>query len=93
MMESYWRVQKARLKEDIVLRFAEADAIGSRIAYIFGGKGQKKSDVLTPYEAFPELFEEEKARIERAEEKRALELHKAQMEAFAARWNRRRSKE
>ena len=89
MMESNYRLRKAHLKEEIVLRFAEADAIGSRIAYIFGGKGRKKSDVLMAHEVFPELFEEEKERIDRAEEKRAVEVHKAQMMAFAARWNKR----
>lgn len=92
IIESRQRVKKERIKTEIVLKFAEADAISSRIAYLFGGKGRRKSDILTAHKMFPELFEEERKQAEKEEEARALELHKAQMQAFAARWNMRRKK-
>ena len=86
MMESSKRREEARLKQDIILRFTEADAIASRIGRLFSGKG----DTLQVYDAFPDLFDKEKDAAEEAIEERELERQKATMMAYAARWNKQR---
>lgn len=78
------------LKQEIGLRFTEADAISSRIAYILSGKKGNADNILTPYDVYPELFKEEKEAADKKKEEAALAMHKAQMAAFAAKWNNRR---
>lgn len=90
MMESHDRVQLEETKQDILLRFAHADAVSSRIGYVFGDtKKRRQEDIVQPWTMFPSLFKTEAQKQKEAEEARRAELHKRQMEAFAARWNKR----
>lgn len=80
--------EERRQKEEIQLRFIQAEAVASRIGYLFTDKKKRKaSDILQPWDVYPSLFAEEVKVIKDREEKAALEAHKQQMEAYAARWN------
>lgn len=89
------RIENER-REKLLLEFGIADAIASRIAFVFTDpKKRSESDILQPWERFPELFEKERDQIEKAiqhrRNKQELEEYKTSMSAFAERWNQRRA--
>lgn len=81
---------KIRATEEFVL----ANAISSRIAYLFNDpKKRRKTDILEVWDVWPDLFNDEREATKKAEERKALAIHKQQMEAYAARWNAKRKKD
>lgn len=98
LMDSADRVERDRVKRDVLHRFVEAEAISTRIAFFFADAEKRKpEDILQPYDVYPDLFEKEQ---ELAEEKREeaksaredaeIERQKAQMMAFAIKHNKAR---
>ena len=81
-------------KEQISVAFAEAEATSSRIAYIFTDpKKRNKKNIVMPWDLYPELFIDEKEEDQQLNDDLALQKHKADMAAFAARWNKRNQKQ
>jgi len=83
--------ETADFKRSIVTQFVQANAIASRIAIVFTEKKKRREEaVLQPWDVWPELFIDEREEVEKAQEEKAQEMHKRQMELFAARWNAKR---
>ena len=90
MMTSYDEVKESELKQEVELRFIHADAVATRIGFMFTDeKKRKKSDILQPWNAYPRLFEGEKELSEEVESKENLEQQKRAMEAYASAWRNR----
>lgn len=76
--------ERRKLKEKVTLIFMQAEAVSTRIAFLFGdSKKRKKSDILQPWNVYPDLFGEEKDLMEQAEEADNLAKQKAAMEYYA----------
>ena len=89
LMASIDREEDRKLKEEVKLRFVHAEATASRIGWLFTDKNKRReSDLYQPWDAYPELYEDEKELSWELKEDAALQLHKQQMEAYAARWNK-----
>ena len=92
ILDAYDQKLKAEQKRDAELAFVLADAIGSRIGYLFGDeKKRSERDILQPWDAYPELFALEK--IENTAKREAIELekYKTGLAAYATRWNARKN--
>lgn len=92
ILDAYDQKLKAEQKRDAELAFVLADAIGSRIGYLFGDeKKRSEKDILQPWDAYPELFTLEK--IENTAKREAIELekYKTGLAAYATRWNARKN--
>lgn len=92
ILEAYDQKLKAEQKRDAELAFVLADAIGSRIGYLFGDeKKRSEKDILQPWDVYPELFALEK--IENTVKREAIELekYKTGFAAYATRWNARKN--
>ena len=77
-------------KAKIELQFFTAQAISSRIGYIFGDeKKRRSSDILQPWDVYPDLFEDKTEEIESYQNQVALQKYKTGLAAYAARWNER----
>ena len=83
-------------KDEISRLFTLADAISSRVGYIFADpKKRNSSDILQPWDYYPELFKDEKAKVYGEDEEEEsvadpeLEAYKARMAIGIARWNKR----
>lgn len=91
VMEAKNREERHQYKQQISLIFSSAEAVSSRIGYLFTEeKKRRKSQIVQPWDIFPELYKEEKRESEKAEEAAAIEQQKLQMTAFMERWNARR---
>ena len=94
MIESYDRMRLQKQKENVLRDFALADVIGNRIGVLFTDKKKRKdTDLVKPWQIWPGLFaeEEQKGGGQNAEAKdKSADVHKAQLQAFAQRWNNRR---
>ena len=87
-MAAYDRKHKEDVKQQIANSFTLADAISTRIAYLFEDpKTRREENILQPWDVFPELFEERKEEAEEKKRLRELERYKAKMALYAARWN------
>lgn len=90
LMEAYDKHELKMMKQDIIVGFAIADAIATRVAYFFSDeKKRKESDIVQPWDAFPAMFREQKRRAEVSRQDGQLARFKTDMAAFADRWNRR----
>ena len=88
LVEASVRKEKDELKDRIRLGFVEADAIASRVGYLFTEKKKRRDkDVIMPWDVYPELFKDEKEKTEQKANDADLVAQKAVMEAYAARWN------
>ena len=84
-------------KEEISRLFTLADAISSRVGFIFSDpKKRNSSDIIQPWDCYPELFKDEKAKAYGEDEDEEsniadpeLEAYKARMAIGIARWNKR----
>ena len=77
-------------KEQISIAFAEAEATASRIAFLFTDpKKRNKKNIIMPWDLYPDLFIDEQAAEQQINDDMALQKHKADMAAFAARWNKK----
>lgn len=77
-------------KAKIELQFFTAQAISSRIGYIFGDEKKRSiSDILQPWDVYPDLFENKTEEIEQKQNEVALQKYKTGLAAYAARWNER----
>ena len=94
VMESAERVKEEALRRDVNLAFVQASANSSRIGFILTDpKKRREKDILQPWDVFPSLFEQSKEKRESAVDEQMMALHKAQMQAVAAKWNKRRKEE
>lgn len=90
MMEAHDKKRERRFKDLVLLGHATADAIATRVAYFFTEpKKRRESDIVQPWDSFPALFEEERNKPSGSKHDAELEKYKADMKAFAERWNRR----
>lgn len=90
ILDAYDQKLKAEQKRDAELAFVLADAIGSRIGYLFGDeKKRSEKDILQPWDVYPDLFMQEKIENTAKREAIALEKYKTGLAAYAARWNAR----
>lgn len=87
--------QKAHdFKEQISIVFANAEATASRVAFVFTDpKKRNKKNIVMPWDLYPQLFSEEHAAEQQINDEMALQKHKADMAAFAARWNKRKQEQ
>ena len=90
MLEAYQNKRKKQFKDDVLIGFASADAIATRVAYFFTeSKKRKQSDIIQPWDSFPSLFDNPNAKASTDTRNAEMEKYKANMKAFAERWNRR----
>jgi hypothetical protein len=101
-VEEYWNLTlreiydvldafEQKRKQTALDIFALADAISSRVGYILNDpKKRHESDILRPWDLYPYLFEEEKAKYEQREITTAMERRKVDMERRIEELNRRR---
>lgn len=90
MMEAYNAERKRQFKDDVLIGFASADAIATRVAYFFTEpKKRRESDIVQPWDSFPSLFEDQQKKTSEKKRNAEMEKYKAGMIAFAERWNRR----
>lgn len=79
-----------KMKQDVIISFAGADAIATRVAYFFSDeKKRRESDIVMPWDRFPSLFEDKQEEIEEKKRQTETERYKANLKAYAERWNRR----
>lgn len=85
LLESYARMERRRIKEQIVARFQLADRVGLHIQRLF----DNKNTITLPYpwDLYPELFAEEKTAFEVQQQTEQLEQFKASRKAYAERYN------
>lgn len=90
MMEAYNKQRKQRFKDEVLIGFATADAIATRVAYFFTEpKKRRESDLIHPWNSFPSLFTDPQKKASENKRDAELEKYKANMKAYAERWNRR----
>lgn len=90
MMQVYDHIRQVERKEKIQTQFILANAISTRIGFIFGDeKKRRESDVLQPWDVAPDLFEDQTKEIEQRRSEVELAKYKAGFAAYAARWNER----
>lgn len=89
VIESHQRKTRQAQTIKIEQLFVLAEAIGSRIAYLFSEQ-KDTSIVMQPWDAYPQLFAEEKRLAEQSEEERQLEAYKEARRQHAARFNQMR---
>lgn len=94
MIESYDKTRLREQKENVLRDFALADVIGNRIGVLFTDKKKRKdTDLVKPWQIWPGLFSEEEQKLETQNAEKqdhSADVHKAQLQAFAQRWNNRR---
>lgn len=91
VMESHYREVKQKEKVKIERLFVLAEAIGTRVAFIFSdSKEEAKDCVLWPWDAYPELFSKEKEQRDDFEEGREFQEYKDARRRHAAEFNKRR---
>lgn len=90
MMSAYDKMRETKFKDSVYIGFATADAIATRVGSIFTDpKKRRDAKITQPWDSFPELFTREQEKAQEREENADMELYKANMRAFADRWNRR----
>ena len=79
-----------QMRADVITAFGGADAIATRIAYFFSDPKTRNDEmIIHPWDRFPKLFDDVKEMAEEKKVQRQIEKQKADMIAFAERWNRR----
>lgn len=73
-IDSFNRVKKIEFKQQTEQFFTLADVIGNRIASLFAEKGSV--DMVFPWDAYPNLFTEDKAEYDRWKREEELENYK-----------------
>jgi len=87
-IESYLRVRKYEQKVSVGQLFTLADAISTRVAFLFDpSEAKSDDDILKPWDIYPELFKEEMERDQKRKQSIELAQFKASREAFAQRLN------
>ena len=90
MMEAYQNSRKQQFKDRVLIGFAEADAIATRVAYFFSdSKKRRDGDIVQPWDSFPALFEDQRQTTAERRQNAEMQKFKADMKAYAERWNRR----
>lgn len=88
---SYKRRQTVGEKLKIEQLFTLADAIGTRVAFLFTGKeDQDSSKIMQPWDVYPELFAEDKEIAEKYREEIEFEKYKEARKRHAMEFNKRR---
>lgn len=85
-IESRYRQDKQNLKEKILLNYALADRIGLYVAKVVGDSNNE-IEIPQPWDAFPDLFSDEKTAVEEKKRQHEMELYKAKMIDYALRHN------
>ena len=91
-IEAYQKRKAAKHKMDVDDLFVLADAIASRISYVFDndkGKGDYYNAVVQPWQYYPDLYKDDRQAADEAVEKAKLEEIRQSRKDFAARWNKR----
>lgn len=89
VIESHRRKKKREQTMKIERLFVLAEVIVNRVAYGFSEK-KDPSNLVQPWDMYPQLFPEEKRSAERAQEEQELENYKEARRKHAAEFNRRR---
>lgn len=91
ILDAHDKKVKAEQKRDTELAFVLAGAISSRIGYIFADeKKRSETDILWPWDVYPELFALEKMEVMAERKARQLNNYKTGLAAYASRWNARK---
>lgn len=88
-IKSYQRKIRQQQIKEIEQLFVLAEAIGSRVAYIFTEKKDPQS-ILQPWDAYPQLFAEQEQFAQEAAEEREFDRYKEARRRHATEHNRRR---
>ena len=89
---SYKRKQTTIEKLKIEQLFTLADAIGTRVAFLFTGKeDQDSSKIMQPWDVYPELFAEDKELAEEYQKEIEFEKYKEARKRHALEFNKRRT--
>lgn len=90
IMEANQRKHKKDFKEKVERDFTLAEAIVSRIGYIFADeKKRRNARIYQPWDAYPDLFVIEAEEARQVKETAELQNYKSGFAAYAARWNMR----
>ena len=81
-------MEMRRKKERISELFVLGEVTANRIVYGFSSK-RSESDLLQPWNYYPDLFEDKSEKIEEQREMRELEQYKARFNRAVASWNKR----
>lgn len=88
IIESKTRMTKTEEKVKAGHIFVLANAISSRIAYFFANEKDRTEDmILQPWEAYPELFSEEKEHITQQKDDKEMELQRQRVIDWANHMN------
>lgn len=85
MIESHNRVTIQKQKEKIVESYRLSQMIANNVSLLLS-KDAKPLDV---WDYAPELFKDERARVEKARQEQEMRMHKERMRAFAESHNRK----
>lgn len=90
ILEAAGRKHRREFKEKVERDFTLAEAIASRVGYVFTDKKHREdADLFQPWNAYPELFVREQAEAKEKKEVVALHNYKSGFAAYAERWNKR----
>lgn len=89
LIESFNRVYIQKKKDEIIGQYRLSQMIANQVSTLVSNDAK----ILDVWEYAPELFSEERARVEEQKRHQQALLHKEQMRAFAERFNAIRSTE
>lgn len=85
MIESYNRVKIQERKEKIIDSYRLSQMIANNVSLLLS----KDAKPLEVWDYAPELFQDEKAQVEKARQEQEMKMHKERMRAFAESHNRK----
>ena len=85
LIESYNRVRIQKQKEKIVESYRLSQMIANNVSLLLS----KEAKPLDVWDYAPELFQKERAQVEKARQEQEMKMHKERMRAFAESHNRK----
>ncbi len=85
MIESHNRITIQKQKEKIVESYRLSQMIANNVSLLLS----KEAKLLDVWDYAPELFKEERAKVEKARQEQEMRMHKERMRAFAESHNRK----
>lgn len=92
IIDSCNRMEILKKKDRVLELFVLAEATANRIIYGFNSK-HSESDLIQPWNFYPELFEDKSEELEKHREMIELENYKARFNKGVEAWNRRFERE
>ncbi|WP_269477758.1 hypothetical protein [Hominibacterium faecale] len=90
-LNSHYRTIRQKEKVNIERLFVLAEAIGSRVAYLFAQKEDRAAmQVIQPWDMYPELFAEEQQMAEKMKQELELQEYIEARKQQAAAYSRKR---